>query len=294
MKYLVTGASGFAGGYLADELVAEGHDVVGIVRRPGALRSRAVTERVADLQNPKPFQAVVAETDPDGIFHLAAPFASAQEAEERPDEAIAANLETTRTVLEAARLHGNKRVLFTSSIQAEDPQNAYGRSKKSGEELLESYRAKHGTPSLIVRPSNHIGPGQTDLRYVAALFVRKVLKAEQDGSGEVTAYGLDETRDFTDVRDMVRAYSLVMGKGEAGACYPIASGKEVSLRTVLELLTGHSAATINIVEGDAGNPTPRTSARPDTSEIFALGYQPRIPLQQTLADMLDAAREDSK
>ena len=163
MKALVTGASGFVGGALCDRLVAEGHDVAALVRRPGS--EPAGTRGVAgDLADADAVRTALAAEQPDVVFHLAAEIASAR-SEERIREV---NVEGTRRLLDACRADGSPRFVFASTVVTGDAQGRvltedeplpvqtpYGRSKQEGERIV----LESGLAAAVVRPSHVYGPG---------------------------------------------------------------------------------------------------------------------------------------
>jgi GDP-4-dehydro-6-deoxy-D-mannose reductase len=292
MRYLVTGANGFVGPYLVKELKAAGHEVVGLVRTRGSLLKLEVSEVVADLLSPTEVAAAIRQAKPDGIFHLAAAETSVGKSWGHPAETIRDNLATTLNVLEAARQQDEPpRVLVVSSTEVAEAESPYAVSKQIGEEVARLYATQLKTPAIIARPSNHIGPGQRE-QFVVPGFAAQIAEIEKAGTGELKVGNLAARRDFSDVRDMVKAYLLLMEKGKPGETYPIGSGRIAAIQELLDFLVGQSTATIEVTVDQSRFRPVDTAAEPvDTNGITKLGWQPTISLEQTLSDMLAAARE---
>jgi GDP-4-dehydro-6-deoxy-D-mannose reductase len=290
VNYVVTGASGFVGRHLAELLTKGGHTVQSFVRRAGSA-PEGTTEHVIDLLDRRKTAEAIASAQPDGIFHLAAPETSAGHSWEDPARTIDENLETAMSVLDAAR-EAKPRVMLVSSMEAKSPVNPYALSKKFSEDVAEIYRNKpFEVPVLVVRPSNHIGPGQsTD--FVVPAFAAQIAEIEQTGSGEIIHGNLTAQKDFSDVRDMVKAYLLLMEQGEPGQVYEIGSGTTRTVEALLKLLMSLSTANIETV-ADKARFRPVETAIPslDLAPISALGWKPQITLEDTLSDMLEYERK---
>lgn len=293
MKYLVTGAGGFAAPYLIKELEASGHEVIGWRRKDVDLLDRAATVRA------------VGKLKPDGIFHLAAPHTSVGTSWQNPERTIDENLETTLSVLAAAnQLDSKPRVVFSSSSevlgdQGEDPLgeelapqplSPYALSKQFGEASCRFYYEQFELPVLIVRAFNHIGPGQRE-DFVFANFARQIAAIEQTGKGEIKVGNLEADRDFSDVRDIVRAYLIVMEKGVPGETYHAGSGVSRTVRSVLDALLAKSPATIEVVVDESRvRPNDIVVSKSDSGKLKKLGWQPEIEFDQTVTDILEEAR----
>ena len=307
MKYLVTGASGFVGGHLVAGLLAHDHTVAALVRREGSAPEGA-TEHLANLTDHTAVQAAVTEIAPDGIFHLGAPVTSVRLSWDDPAKTLKANTTTAINVLEAARRHTNSpKVVFISSsevlsgrVSAEPldesalvvPDSPYATSKAMGEEAARMYADSFHLPVVIARPFNHIGPGQSP-DFALPNFAEQIATIENgDGTGELKVGNLEAKRDFTDVRDVVAAYQLLMEQGETGEIYHIGAGQARSVRELLDLLLAASAATIDIVVDDSRfRPNENPSQTSDAGKLRKLGWKPRVPIDQTVADILADARE---
>jgi GDP-4-dehydro-6-deoxy-D-mannose reductase len=310
MRYLVTGAGGFAGRHLVRHLMEAGHQVTGLVRQAGSLGEAPAAEVVADLNKRPETARAVAAAKPEGIFHLAAGEVSVGRSWEDPAQTLTDNLATTVNLFEAARqLEPPPRVLFVSSAdvlgsvpetdqpiaesRAADPVSPYGLSKFLGEQAAAYYTEHLNVPILVVRAFNHTGSGQNP-RFVLPSFAKQIADLEPKG-GQLKTGNLDVRRDFSDVRDIVRAYATLMADGKAGQTYHAGAGQAWSIRELLGLLAGMSTATIEIVTDPRRlRPDEPKLLVADTAKLRALGWQPEIPIAQTLTDILAEARNKEK
>jgi len=298
MRYLVTGARGFAGRHLVYHLRKLGHGVIAWDREDcDLLKIRRTKDKIASLK-------------PEGIFHLAAPQTSVGQSWKDRIGTITDNRQATLSVLVAASsLNPKPKVFFTSSAEVlgnagseplaettpTHPLNPYALSKVEGEELCRHYWKNFGVPVVIVRAFNHIGPGQRK-DFVFPNFARQIARIEEgSGVGEILVSNLAARRDFTDARDMVVAYSTLMERGIPGEIYHAGSGKSWSIREILEILLDLSPAQIKIVvDPDRFRPNDIPEQKCDPAKIKALGWKPKIPLTQTLTDILEDARDKVK
>jgi GDP-4-dehydro-6-deoxy-D-mannose reductase len=313
MRLLITGASGFVGRHLAAHLLAETDaEVYGLDRLGRGEAENAAPAGVrrvaADLRDAAAVRSALATVRPDGIFHLAAqasvPLALADPGQTLVNnvlgqlhllEAVAAECPAARVVVASSgevygRVPPNEQPVDERAPFR--PTNPYAVSKVAQDALAYQYWVARGLATVRVRPFNHIGPGQSDL-YAASSFARQIAEAELGRRPPVIQVGnLAAERDFTDVRDVVRAYYLALLHGEPGEAYNVGSERAVSLQTILNGLLGLSRVAVR-VEVDP------TRLRPvDVPRIVAscahfrarTGWQPTLPLSQTLADTLDAWR----
>jgi GDP-4-dehydro-6-deoxy-D-mannose reductase len=298
MRILVTGSSGFVGRWLARELRDAGHEVVCAGGRDDL-----------DVTDARAVRSGVAQARPDSIAHLAA-MTFGPDARRDPERAFAVNALGTRHVLEAAVAHDpSTRVLLVSSAEVyghPDParlpidENAplaavspYGRSKIAAERSATELATAHDLPLTIVRPFNHSGPGQR-LDFVVPSIAARIVEASRRGDPEIVAGNLDVRRDFGDVRDVVRAYRLLLEASlpAAGATNPwivnVATGRSVAIRTIVDTLAGLAGHEV-VVRTDPAlvRSDDPPEIRGDATRLrAATGWAPAIPLEQTLVDVL--------
>jgi len=267
--------------------------------------------RHADLRDPEGVQVLVGEVQPDCIFHLAAQsFVPASFAD--PWDTLQNNIRAQLNLLEAVRRSGRDvRVLVIGSNeeygaprpeelpQTEEsplrPNNPYAVSKVAQDFLGLQYYLAYGLSVVRVRPFNHTGPGQAP-RFVVPAFASQIARIEAGLQAPVMQVGnLEAARDFTDVRDIVRAYHLAVSQGEPGEVYNLASGRPQSVRGLLEMLLSYSRTQIR-VERDPSRYRPV-----DVPVVYGsaakfhrrTGWEPQIPLEQTLRDILAYWREQT-
>jgi GDP-4-dehydro-6-deoxy-D-mannose reductase len=280
MKALVTGASGFAGRHLCALLRGQGWRVATLDRSGPA-------DHVGDLVT-MPLRDVAADV----IFHLAA-FSNPSASIERPEDVYAANAHATARLAREARA-GRLVVASTSQVYApaerpvdEDapvrPSTPYAASKLCGEAL--ALAAKRDV--VILRPFNHTGPGQSDA-YVCPRIARQVARAEAGlGPRRLEVAATAPRRDFFDVRDMARAYVRAAERGEAGARYNVATGSPVPIGEIADLLRRMSRVPLALA---ARQGAPSTMSGDAARFRQATGWRPQIPLERTLADLLEHER----
>lgn len=312
VRALVTGASGFVGGHLTDRLLAEGWEVWGCSSAasvPGRHASDAVQTIAADLEVPEQAAEAVRRSEPDVVFHLAARAAVAPSHSD-PWATLRPNIGMQTHVLEAVRRHRPEcAVLVVGSgevyglARPEDlplnedaplrPASPYAVSKVAQDFLGLQYHLSYGLKTVRVRPFNHLGPGQGP-GFVAADFAKQLVEAELGWREPVIEVGnLEARRDFTDVRDVVRAYVGLMQGESWGQVFNVASGTAVSIAHLLELLLHETRAHVEVSQAPARmRPSDVPEFYGDAGRLRdAIGWQPRIPLEQTLRDVMQYWRE---
>ncbi len=291
MKALVTGATGFVGPHLCAHLAASGDEV----HTPefDVTDRAATTETIIDLR-------------PEVVYHLAA-LSHVGASWEDPVATLRVNVEGSCNVLDAARAANVARVLVVGSAEEygrvdpadlplrEDaplrPMSPYGASKVAASYLALQAWLASGLEVIRTRAFNHTGPGQKPSFLIPAL-AERIASAERDGPGTVRVGSLDPVRDVNDVRDVVRAYRLLVEHGTPGDVYNICRGTGVTVRTVAEQLLALADRPLRL-ESDPDLVRPADVPRlvGDPAKLHAAtGYEPEYSLEQTLADVLAEAR----
>jgi GDP-4-dehydro-6-deoxy-D-mannose reductase len=290
VRALITGGKGFVGHWLAQHLEAEGDQVVAI-------------DMETDVADGGALAPVVAEANPDVIYHLAA-MTHVGESWDTPSQVLRVNVLGTAEVLAAARaLSHSPTVLVISSaevygiVQPEQlpineavvpaPATPYAASKLAAEAVaLQGYRG-YGQPVIVVRPFNHVGPGQAPNFAVSAL-AKRIVEARRSGQRSLSVGTLTTRRDFTDVRDVVQGYRLLVEKGQRGEIFNICSGRDVSIGEIAARLLALAEVDLELIpDPDLIRPVDLPVLRGDLSKLTdATGWQPKIPLDETLRDVL--------
>ena len=313
MRILVTGADGFVGGWLVRDLLEARHQVIGAVRiggGPSAELSEAERLRVQwvdfDLLSSGSVSAL-AELGAEAVVHLAA-VASGTDARQDPGHAWTVNAAGSARVAESlGRLtsegRGDPLLLLVStgevyghgrnrpSLESDPvvPASPYAASKLGAEIAVTEVSRRTGLRIMIARAFPHTGPGQSE-KYVVPALAQRIKTAKRIGAPAIKTGNLEPIRDVLDVRDVVLAYRSLLERGRAGTTYNVATGKGVSLRSVVEQLMDAAGHRV-IVESDP------TLARPNDLAFLVgepgriaqdTGWKPTVPLAQTLKDLLDA------
>lgn len=312
MRVLITGVAGFVGRHLTAQLLADGRDEVWGLARPGPRVGR-VDRRVrlilADLQDRNAVDTTVAEARPEAVYHLAGQ-ASVAKSLADPLATILNNVVGQVNLLEACAAHApNARILVVGSNEEYGltrpdelplretkelrPISPYAVSKVAQDMLGHQYFATHGLQVIRARPFTHTGPGQDSL-FVTPAFARQIAEMEAGLREPTMRVGfVDGQRDFTDVRDMVRGYRLLIERGEPGEAYNLGTGVPRSVRSVLDGLL--ALTTVRpAVETDPSmiRPLEMPVMYADCTKIHAAtGWSPTIPFEQTLRDILDDWRQ---
>jgi GDP-4-dehydro-6-deoxy-D-mannose reductase len=293
VRALVTGAGGFVGVHLVQHLEEQGDDVLQIERTVDGI----------DITDADALRDAVAAAKPEVVYHLAGA-ADVGGSWATARETFAANALGTLNVLEAAREVGTERVLAVTSADVygrvsqddlpitEDqplrPVSPYAASKVAADALAQQAWLGHRLPVIRVRAFNHLGPGQSD-RFLAPSLAARIARNERDGGDEVPIGNMTPRRDVTDVRDVVRAYRLLMTAGEPGAAYNVCRGTAASVRQIAEALLGMARHPMHLVtDPDLQRPVDIPVLVGDNAALrAATGWEPTIPLERTLRDVLE-------
>ena len=303
-RVLITGAAGFVGRHLTTHLEACGDEVIGVDR----IHSAGSQIPGVDITDADAVGKLLRDLRPTAIYHLAG-WADVGGSWKAPVDAFRANAEGTLNVLSAAVDAGVSKVLAVSSADVygkvepselpltEDsplrPASPYAASKVAADYLgLQAWLGR-GLPVLRVRAFNHLGPGQTD-KFVAPAIASRIARAERDGGPSVLPIGdLSARRDFTDVRDVVRAYRLLMDKGEPGEVYNVCSGVDLAVQDLADQMLAQAQIPLRFeTDEDLLRPVEVPVLRGSHDRLSdATGWEPEIPISQTLTDLLEDWRQ---
>ena len=309
MRVLITGATGFAGRHLSDfALSKKGVRVYGLVRRASDTLALGVVPIRADLLSKKSMLAVLKKTRPDRIYHLAGQ-SSVARSWKQSKKTFNVNVGGTRALLEAARDIGSRaRILVCGSADVYGasarrrgkitekfplkPVSPYGVSKLAQDLLGFHYFSTYGLWVVRTRAFNHLGPGQR-LSFVAPSFARQIADiASGKQKPEIKVGSLAAVRDFTDVRDVVRAYWLALEKGAAGEVYNVCSGHPRRVSDILEFYLRASSVKIQVSRDRLlmrASDMPRLVG--DASKLTRVTrWKPRIRFEKTLRDLLNEVK----
>ena len=313
-KALIIGAGGFVGGYLAECLQNEFGIEVHATKLPNTETQEDLSfleGRIygLDILNKEDIVDLLYTVRPDYIIHLAAQ-SSVSVAWKRPSLTIDVNIKGSVNLMDAVReLYYKPRVLLVGSGEeyghilegetpiSEDtklrPGNIYAATKACQNMIGTIYSKAYDMEIMLIRAFNHVGPGQSPI-FVVSDFCKQVAEIEK-GLREPVMYvgNLAARRDFTDVRDVARAYGLLLLNGRAGETYNVGSGSAVEIRAILDMIIGMSTADIEVkVDPNKIRPVDVPVIEADITKINReTGWKPSIPLRQTIEEILNYWRE---
>lgn len=313
-KALIIGAGGFVGGYLAECLQKEFDMEVHATKLPSTETQEDLSfldGRIygLDILNKEDIVDLLYTVRPDYIIHLAAQ-SSVSVAWKRPSLTIDVNIKGSVNLMDAVReLYYKPRVLLVGSGEeyghilegetpiGEDtklrPGNIYAATKACQNMIGTIYSKAYDMEIMLIRAFNHVGPGQSPI-FVVSDFCKQAAEIEK-GLREPVMYvgNLAARRDFTDVRDVARAYGLLLLKGRAGETYNVGSGNAVEIRAILDMIIGMSTANIEVkVDPNKIRPVDVPVIEADITKInMETGWKPLIPLRQTIEEILNYWRE---
>ena len=306
-KIFITGIEGFVGKYLVEELQRNDYEVSGLYFHSAPidhLKAFDLHLFAGDVVDRENFWRDLDYFHPDAVVHLAG-MTFVPQANRNPIDAWQVNLMGTLNLLEWSRQKKpDTKILIVSSGEVYgapkseselpftenscfNPQNIYASTKAALDFAAQQYIKIWESPIIIARPFNHIGPGQS-ANFVTAAFARQIARIMQRKQEPIVRVGnLSAERDFTDVRDVVRAYRLLLEKIESGI-FNICSGRTIKIRAILDKF-------IELAEIDVEVEIDKEKFRPvDVPKIFgshdklskSTGWNPQIPIQQSLSDIL--------
>jgi GDP-4-dehydro-6-deoxy-D-mannose reductase len=296
VRPFVTGGAGFSGTHVLEVLRSRGQDPM------------APDHDELELLDASAVRAAVREATPTAVYHLAAQ-ASVAASWEDPRTTLVENLECTLNVLEAVRAEAPEATVVVAgsgeiygapeSLPVEEtalvrPQNPYAVSKAACDLLAGQFADAHGMRIIRTRTFNQAGPGQSD-EYVIGTIARQLAEAELGGAEVATIRvgNIDSRRDVTDVRDVARAYVDAVDAGAPAGAYNLCSGRSVSVRDLLDLLAAAASVKVrHVVDPARVRASDVPEIRGSNERIrAAVGWQPQISLEQTVADALESWRE---
>lgn len=310
MQWLITGATGFVGTHLVQylEKTEPSASIVGTTLQstPDRGQTRFVE---CDLLQESRVEELVRTVQPTHIVHLAGQ-ANVQAAYHNPWQTFETNLRPLIYLLEACRkLSPLPRVLVVTSAEIYgavpvdampiteqtplNPANPYSVSKAAQDLLAQQYATSYTMPIIRARPFNHIGPGQSE-GFAATAFAMQIARIEAKlQPPQIRVGNLQAQRDFTDVRDIVRAYHLLITHGQIGEAYNIASGHSITIATLLDTLIALSQVDVEIVvETDRLRPIDVSVLNASCEKLHkATQWSPTYPLETTLRDVLEDCRQ---
>lgn len=303
-RALITGITGFVGKWLSEYLISTDYEVYG-VDRLNQCSYKGVEYQQLDILNSSLLGNFIQKIQPNIIFHLAA-ISFLPEADLSPAKALEINIMGTVSILDAVNQNcpAAKILLIGSSKEYSDginseritettppfPTNFYGISKYAAELIGLQYQRHYGLDIRCTRSFNHTGPAQSP-RFVCSDWAKQVASIELGLTEAIISVGnLDSVIDFTDARDVVRAYTFILEKGCKGKVYNVCSGRGISLQWILNFLISKSTKTISINSDSTKLRSHKTNTilLGDNSQLITdTGWQTTIPFEQTLSDLYD-------
>ena len=307
-KVLIFGASGFVGSYLSQEFIDNGYKVVGTDKVNGPMLPTEVEFYETDLMKNSDVENLINNVAPDIIVNLAA-ISSVGASWNIPQTTVQINVVGALNIMEAARKSEKKpKILFVGSSEEYvisntlidertelNASNPYGISKVTQEQFAKLYRDQYGLKVYCVRPFNHTGVGQRE-SFVLPNFCKQVAEIEKSGkSGVIKVGNLQVKRDFSHVKDIVRAYRMIVESDNCEQIYNVGSGEAHSLEDMLTYIIGLSNHNIEIeVDQSRIRPTDQPVICCDYSLIQKeLGWEPKYNIFDALREMFDYFK-DSK
>lgn len=313
-KALITGITGFVGSHLAEYLLKNNLEVYGAFRWRSRMENIGLIKNKvhlidADIKDAHSMQNLIDNTLPDYVFHLAAQ-SFVPTSWHAPAETLTTNIIGNTNLLEAVRDSDCSPVIQVAGSSEEyglihpdevpiketnplRPMSPYGVSKVAQVLLSRQYHMSYGLKIVLTRAFNHTGPRRGEV-FVASNFAKQIAEIEKGVKEPVIHVGnLNAQRDFTDVRDIVKAYWLAVNKCKYGEVYNICSEKAITIKSMLELMLSMSEKKIEVKQDPS-------RMRPSDVEILLgdcskfrkeTGWKPEIPFEKTIEDLLNYWRE---
>lgn len=291
-KLIITGASGFTGQHACAHFLKSGYDITAISRKRMNIEGRIHAE-CCDLINGNDVYNLIKRTKPKYLLHLAGQ-SHVGESWSEPVSTLEANTMSTAYLIDAIRKESPdcKIVIVGSALQI-DPSSIssiphpYSLSKTLQVLIAQSWAFLYNMNIMIAKPSNLIGPGVSN--GVCSIFAKKISEMEKKGMEKVLEVeNLEVQRDFLDVRDAVRAYDLLLTRGQSGETYDVASGYNRSLGEIIEGYKSIIADEIKV--NSQRNDLIENKMATDPIKLVNLGWKPSIPLESSLMDTLSFQR----
>ncbi|WP_394884862.1 GDP-mannose 4,6-dehydratase [Clostridium butyricum] len=303
MKALITGINGFVGKYLSKYLIEKGYEVSGTVIEE-TIQMDDIKIYKMNLLDKEEVAETIRKIKPDQVYHLAGQSAVGL-SWNNPTLTIDINVNGTINLLDSIREENlDAKVLIIGSsdqygtIKPENcpineehelnPSSPYAISKVAQENVAKLYVKAYGMKIIMVRAFNHIGPMQSK-NFVVSDFASRIVDIEFGKQSIMKVGNLEAYRDFTDVRDIVRGYNMLMERAHIGEIYNIGSGKAIKIQDVLDTLISLSKKYIEVeIDKDKLRPSDVPIVECDNSKIKShIGWQPELDIRETLKDTLD-------
>lgn len=307
MTYLITGASGFVGNYLIEEILLQypNAKIIGLQRNKTSVSKESVSYYEVELTDFKDVYSIIEQNSPDVIIHLASD-SSVGYSWENPIHSFNNNVNIFLNILEAVRkIKIDCKILSIGSseeygeVQIKDipilektllnPISPYAVARVSQELLSKVYVSGYGLNIIMTRSFNHTGP-QQDARFVIPSFAKQIIERKLNNStNNIETGDLNIIRDFVDVRDVVKAYLLLVEKGENGEVYNICSGIGNDLQSIFKMLCTAANISINTTTNEKYiRPNDNPIIIGNNSKIFnKVGWKPQISLEQSINDIIN-------
>lgn len=311
---LITGIGGFAGSHLAELLLAEGDEVHGTVRvRSDLHRIEHIKDKLilhyVELTDYLSVEGVILKIKPDEIYHLAAQ-STVRQSWDMPMENYMINTIGPIHVFEACRKLEKKPAILncsTSEVYGEvvgaineetsaNPITHYGISKYSQDMIGRLYHRAYGIPIVTSRSFNVTGPKRSDM-FADSNFAKQIAEIETGKKEPVIMHGnLDTERDFIDVRDVVRAYVMMLRSGRYGEIFCVGSGQPRSIQFMLDILLSNTIRKDikDAIDPERMRPVDTKTMKCDNTKMRSLGWEQTIPIEQSVIDTLNYWRERIK